>query len=408
MLNRQCKAAASLLAFCLTVLLLTGTLFPDIACAQNTASTIDKKIRKGKQKATEINKEIRAKKAKIKEAIKKETSILSEIEDMEKHINEKQRELQALERRIAQAQSKILLLSGEMNQLTEKLNKRERYLERRLRSLYKRRFGDNVLILVSASDYHDLIRKSRYISILAFQDNQIMKKYRIELEGINSRKKEIEAIQARLEKNKESARQRKAEMETSLAKKDVLLNAIRSKRSSYEKAIAELEVSSRKLMEMIDSLEQMKIPGIDPGAGFTKFRGRLPWPVEGRVIVPFGKYMDPEFNIAVFKNGIELRTNPDDTPRAIAGGRVVYADWFKGYGLLLIINHGDGYHSLYGNLSEIFNQSGDIIRQGTAIGKVGVSRMLNVPSLYFEIRHKGKPVNPAIWLKKKGRSPKSK
>ncbi|HDN95370.1 MAG TPA: hypothetical protein ENG76_04775, partial [Nitrospirae bacterium] len=82
-------------------------------------------------------------------------------------------------------------------------------------------------------------------------------------------------------------------------------------------------------------------------------------------------------------------------------GRVVYSDWFKGYGLLLIINHGKGYHSLYGNLSEIFHKTGDIINEGTAVGNVGNSSILNVPTLYFEIRYKGKPIDPVKWLKKK-------
>ena len=128
---------------------------------------------------------------------------------------------------------------------------------------------------------------------------------------------------------------------------------------------------------------------------------RLPWPINGKVIVPFGKYKDPKFNITVFKNGIEIKAKEGYRPKAVAGGQVVFADWFKGYGQLLIINHGGGYHSLYGNLNEIFHETGDIIKQGTSIGKTGKSELLNVPSLYFEIRYKGKPVNPMKWLKRK-------
>jgi septal ring factor EnvC (AmiA/AmiB activator) len=103
-------------------------------------------------------------------------------------------------------------------------------------------------------------------------------------------------------------------------------------------------------------------------------------------------------NIPVFKNGIEISADDGEQPVAVSGGNVVYADWFKGYGLLLIINHGSGYHSLYGHLSEIFYRSGDIITKGTAVGNIGESGLLNVPSLYFEIRYKGKPVDPMQWL----------
>jgi len=83
-------------------------------------------------------------------------------------------------------------------------------------------------------------------------------------------------------------------------------------------------------------------------------------------------------------------------------GKVVYADWFKGYGQVIIVSHGDNYHTLYGNLSEIFYKRGDIITKGEPIGRVGQSGQSEEPTLYFEIRYKGKPVDPERWLKKKG------
>jgi septal ring factor EnvC (AmiA/AmiB activator) len=130
-------------------------------------------------------------------------------------------------------------------------------------------------------------------------------------------------------------------------------------------------------------------------------KGALPWPVDGKVLVPFGKYKDPKYNIPVFKNGIEIKTEAGATASSVHGGRAVYADWFEGYGQLLIINHDKGYHSLYGNLSELFYKAGDIIKKGSNVGKIGENGLSNVPTLYFEIRHKGKPIDPLGWLKQK-------
>jgi septal ring factor EnvC (AmiA/AmiB activator) len=211
----------------------------------------------------------------------------------------------------------------------------------------------------------------------------------------------MESLQSTHRKNKAIAQKKKKNLQTDRTKKDKLLATIRSKRSTYEKTIKELEESSKKLQGVIRKLQKKSVPKSVTGKGIRASRGRLPWPVKGRVLIPFGKYKDPKFKITVFKNGVELGASPRETPKAVAGGRVVYADWFKGYGLLLIINHGNGYHSLYGNLSEIFHKTGDIINKYTAIGKVGTSRILNVPTLYFEMRYKGKPIDPAKWLKKK-------
>ena len=218
----------------------------------------------------------------------------------------------------------------------------------------------------------------------------------------------MEELQTKLEQSTLIAKKKKKELEKERVRKDKLLSSIRTKRKNYEETIKDLEQSSKKLQKMIKALAKKKIPASVSGKGFRASKRQLPWPIRGKVIVPFGKYKDPKFNITVFKNGIEIKAAPKDRPRAIAGGNIVYADWFKGYGLLLIINHGGGYHSLYGNLAEIFNKTGDIINKGTVIGKVGKSRILNIPSLYFEIRYKGKPINPMQWLKKKSVLPKRK
>jgi septal ring factor EnvC (AmiA/AmiB activator) len=356
-----------------------------------------------KKKLNEIKKQLKTKKKKVKEAIKKEKSILSEIENIDKGINKKEKELRNYDKRISQTQSKILHLAKDIKSFAGKLDKRKRYLKSRLRTLYQEQYGGSALILISARDYQDLIKRIRYLSLIAYQDSRVMKKYRSELKELNFKKRNMEILHKKLEENKNLAQRKKKELRTNRAKKDKLLAAVRSKRSSYEKAIKELEESSRKLQELIKRLEKKKIPKSVTGKGFRAFRGHLPWPVNGKVVVPYGRYKDPKFKIPVFKNGIEIRAKKGDQPEAIAGGRIVYADWFKGYGLLLIINHGSGYHSLYGHLSEIFHETGDIIRQGTSVGSIGESRLLNVPTLYFEIRYKGKPIDPTRWLKSKQR-----
>jgi septal ring factor EnvC (AmiA/AmiB activator) len=269
--------------------------------------------------------------------------------------------------------------------------------------LYKQHYGDNALLLISARDYQDLIRKSKYISLVAHHDTKVMKNYSRKINDINFKKRKMEVLRGKLETSKNNAKKRKKLLQNDRKKKGRLLATVRSKRSTYEKTISELEKSSKKLRQMIKRLEKRRVPKSVIGKGLRASRGHLPWPVNGKVLIPFGKYKDRKFNIPVFKNGIEIKAKPGANPKAVHGGRVVYSDWFKGYGLLLIINHGNGYHSLYGNLSEIFHKTGDIINKGTAIGKVGESRLMNVSTLYFEIRYKGKPVDPRIWLKRKGK-----
>jgi septal ring factor EnvC (AmiA/AmiB activator) len=354
-----------------------------------------------KKKLSQIEKQIKSKKLKVKQALKNEESILGRIQSIEKNIHKKEKELKEYKKRLSTAEAETLSLEREIAGLDKKLVKRKKLLKERLKSLYKQQYGGSTLILISATDYNDLIRRSKYISLIAYNDNRIMLEYTSDIEKLNIKIKTFELLKKKLETSRTNAKKKKKELQHNRVRKDKLLATIRSKRSSYEKAIKELNKSSKKLRQLIKKFEKKKIPRSVLGKGFRSWKGRLPWPVKGTVIVPFGKYKDPKFNITVFKNGIEIKAKEGYRPQAVAGGQVVYADWFKGYGQLMIINHGNGYHSLYGNLTEIFHKTGDIIKRGTSIGKTGKSELLNVPSLYFEIRYKGKPVNPMKWLKRK-------
>ena len=164
--------------------------------------------------------------------------------------------------------------------------------------------------------------------------------------------------------------------------------------------IAELNEAAQKLLDIIRESSRTD----DYSAkGFGRLKGKLSWPSDGKIAIPYGSQKDPQFDTPVFRNGIHIQTDASADARSVYAGKVIFAEWFKGFGQLVIVNHGSGYHTLYGNLSEIFSRVGDIIKDNQIIGKVGTSGTLNAPGLYFEIRYKGKPLDPVQWLKRKKR-----
>jgi len=355
-----------------------------------------------KRELSKVRKKLEEEKRKIKEAIKKEKSILSELERIERVIKEKDEELRHLNRDLSRTRKRVRMLDMEIANLKDRLTKRDEYLKERLRALYKQQIrGDIALILISAKDYQDLLKRSRYISLIAYHDSRLINKYNAEIKRLDLKKREMETLKRRLHSDREVIREKLKELRLERRKKDSLLALIRSKKSHYKRMIRELEESSNRLKEMIRQMERKRRELKETGKAFKALKGRLPWPVNGKVVVPFGKYRDPKFNILVFKNGVEIEARKGEYVRAIYDGKVVYADWFKGYGQLIIISHGGGYHSLYGNLSEIFYKTGDIIKKGTPVGRVGQSGLSDKPTLYFEIRYKGKPIDPTRWLKKR-------
>ncbi|MGC8938431.1 MAG: murein hydrolase activator EnvC family protein, partial [Thermodesulfovibrio sp.] len=137
-----------------------------------------------------------------------------------------------------------------------------------------------------------------------------------------------------------------------------------------------------------------------PQGGFTKKRGSLLWPVSGPVVAHYGSQRDPVFNVPIMRSGIYIQAQPGTQVKASADGRVVYANYFKGYENLVIISHGDGYYTVYGNLGSMSVKEGSYVKAGQVIGAVGSNSNIDTPALYFEVRYRGKPLNPEQWLRK--------
>ncbi len=366
---------------------------PLILMPAHAASTMDT--------LSDIQNSIMDKVQQVKEARKKEASISTKINSINENINEKEKDLKKYNKHISTSKKQIRNLSNELSALDRKLDKRTQYLNERIVALHKRQYGGNAFLLISASDYQDLIKKSKYVSLLAHYDSKIIKKYSSDIKGINAKKDELENINKKLNKTKSSIKKKKEELQTSRAEKDKLFTKIKSKRLAQESKIKKLKESSRKLQNMVRKLKKGNIPESILGNGFIASKGNLPWPVNGSVLIPYGDYKDPELNATVFKNGIEIKAAKQAKAKAVAGGRVVYANKFNGFGNLLIVDHGNGYHSLYGNLSEVELKTGELLIAGMDIGTADNSLKLKMPALYFEIRYKGKPVDPIPWLREK-------
>ncbi len=353
-------------------------------------------------KLFEIQQKIRNAWDNISESKEEETYIRKNIQEVSETIGRKEKELRNYDSQMSQTQTEIANLEKDIDMLTEALNSKKPYLKEYVTYLLKQQFGNNAFALASAADYQDLSRRSKYISLITNYEGRAMQKYTIDLKEINAKRKELETIYAELEASKEEARNRKKELQATLSKKDELLLSVREKQMAYEKNIRELENSSQKIQGMVSATDKKAIPASITGSGFGSFRGHLPWPINGKVLLPYGAYKDPVYNVPVFNNGIQIGANLDEVPKSVAGGRVIFASALESYGMLLIIDHGNGYNTLYGNLSEVLLQKGDLLIKGTELGKITRSKLLNTPALYFEIRYNGKPVNTMEWLEKQG------
>jgi septal ring factor EnvC (AmiA/AmiB activator) len=355
-------------------------------------------IKKSKKKHRAIQMQIRDQEQKLKEAKEAEVNTLSALDTINRRLNEKRLELQEFRARLSETEKDIKKVSKEIEVLNRKIDRHKQWMSRKLRSMYRNgRYGDIILIMAASEDTSDLMKRWRYLEELAQHERSMIEDHRNNLFALNAKEEHLTGLRDRLASEEEAVRKSEAGLARQKDNKQQILATVKKKREAYEKMLKDLQEASAKLQKLIEEAEKKKKFA---SKGFRKLKGNLPWPLKGKVAIPYGSQKDPTFNTPVFRNGIYIAAKPGDRAKAVHAGRVEFADWFKGYGQLVIVNHGSGYHSLYANLSEIFLQEGDIIEDRIDIGKVGDSSVIDRPSLYFEIRYKGKPLDPEQWLKK--------
>ncbi|MEJ2699738.1 MAG: peptidoglycan DD-metalloendopeptidase family protein, partial [Desulfuromonadales bacterium] len=175
-----------------------------------------------------------------------------------------------------------------------------------------------------------------------------------------------------------------------------LLARVRRDRTALSARLSELQEKARDLAALVKKLESEKGREYTPETGiFSRQKGHLPWPVEGRIKVGFGTWRHPELGTMYESQGIEIAALANRPIDAVWDGEVIFADRFKGYGNLIIVDHGDNYYSLYAQASRLVKKVGDKVKRGETLAYSGFE---GADAVYFEIRHRGDPLDPRAWL----------
>lgn len=363
----------------------------------------------------QIQKDIKIHKKKLESVKKVEKSVIGELRKTNAELNEIEDQLTVQRGKIKKIQNNISALQVDINNNKESLNLQGNLLKKRLRVLQRISKGnDAFLILIGGEDISQTLRTMRYISDISTYDYRLINKYKETVRVLSEKQNNLKNLYSELKTEEGKLTRLEESLKEKKKEREALLVSVRKEKKTYEKMIKELQEASNRLMRIIQESERReselrKKKGTKPGtkedeavedSGFARLKGKLPWPVNGTVAIHYGTQVDPLFNLPVFRSGIHIKTSIGSSVKAVYEGKVVFADDFKGYGQLVIISHGGGYHTLYGNLSKIFLKNGAIIKEHTTIGEVGESSTIGASGLYFELRYRGKPLDPQQWLKK--------
>jgi septal ring factor EnvC (AmiA/AmiB activator) len=350
---------------------------------------IEKDITQKKKDLKDIKKEISITKEKEKEIRGKESSILGNLHLLEMELYQKEKELKQMESQLVQTRERLQQIKNQISLLSKRTERTKEELFSRLIALYKMERIPTGGFLFASHSYPDLLRLDKYLKVIIDYDASLVKTYRHQVALKERYQEELIQDQSQWQRNISEIEKKKKEVTKVKEEKQGLLRSIQSQKVVTQKVIVELEERGKELQTLIGKLEREKslLAYGKPKSDILK--GKLTPPVQGKVLSLFKEKG---------QNGIEIKAPMGAEIRAVLSGKVLYADWFKGFGNIVIIDHGDHTFTVSGYCSELLKKSGDPVSQGETIALVGSAGSLKGPCLYFEIRHLGKPQDPMEWL----------
>lgn len=328
----------------------------------------------------------------LRGAIEREKGLLAELERLDRSLYRLNAELRRYAREADRIEKELEAVRAEMKRLAEEERALRSRVCSRLRAIYKAGYPSPMrgylAVLLSAGSLAEMISLAKYVSAIAEADRRLLEEFKGKVAELKRRRAELEEKARELEGMRATIERKRREVERARRRREELLDRCQREKETYARALRELERSIEMLDRLIDRLSggemvegELRIEGL----------GSFSPPVKG-AIVP---------NISPRLKGVTIKAPKGEEVLSIGDGIVEYARWFDGLGLglMVIINHGNGYRSLYAHLGEIFVREGERVEKGQAIGIVGETGSLLGPALYFEIRRGLIPIDIRRWLR---------
>ena len=273
----------------------------------------------------------------------------------------------------------------------------ERSLRRWLVEIDRAGSTSQLRLLLASSNPSALAAAERAGEALALSERARVGTLRSEQARLEAAQHALESSRTRLASLQNEMEARQSELAAARNGKQELLHGIRAREEVGQQALASLVQVEKDLVALLGSLPG---GGATPSFGLPRFHGLLNWPVPGPVAIPFGNVRHPKFSTQVPHPGLEIACPDGESVHALFDGKVVFSSWFRGYGQMIVIDHGDEYLSIYGQLGERLVEAGDEVHRDQVIARSGGEGTFGVTGLYLEIRHHGRPEDPQPWLRK--------
>ncbi len=320
-----------------------------------------------------------------------------QLRSVERAIGRTVRGLRSINRRLAAQGRELERLQRERDSQAARLEAQRRRLAQEARTAYAMGRQQQVKLLLNQQQPGQIGRMLVYFGYLTEARARRIEDVRRQLARLQAVEASILGKTRELEALRDVRRDEQRALQAKKRQRGKLLAALRRELEAKGSELRRLGEDERQLQALVRSLQDLLAdipPAVDQQRPFRDMKGKMRWPARGSLVLRFG---DRRVGSSLKSRGVVIAAPEGGEVRAISHGRVAFADWLRGFGLLIIIDHGDGYMSLYGHNQALYKEVGEWVDSGEVIGVLGASGGPGAPGLYFELRHKGRPVNPVRW-----------
>ena len=379
---------------------------------QRSQQDFEKELKAQSSAIEALRNEIEATKKRIQSEDRKEKSTVRKVSNLSEEISLLQRLVKEIDKEerllvadITRTEDQILKSEVELDTL------RARYA-RRLKKIYKKGQLTNLEKIFSSTSWRQAIYRSKYLKIISEIDQKTYDTIKSLLVEIGKQKLNLEAALRKKRRLKRDRSQTLTLVQNKKRKEQRALIKIRQSQKDLKTFLTEkqagvkqLEVIIKKIRDDINRFEREARIRQQQQAlqskEFPKLKGQLEWPAQGRVITKFGRQWNPKLKTTTENPGIDIKGKPGSEIRSVLGGIVTTITFIRGFGTTIIIDHGNGFYTVYGHVTKVETYEDSQVRGGDVIAYMGDSSSINGAQLHFEIWGQGKKLDPENWLKKK-------
>lgn len=348
------------------------------------------------EQLSQLKEQIDAIQARLDASEKERDTLQRDLRDIDLQIGDSDVKAEELDRQQRALEDRLQVLEQEGRSMQADQAAREALIEQSIQHMWAMQQGGGLRVWLGDQKPEEVARNISYLQLLIDDQRELISRYQQGLEDIERNVQRVAETQTQLTVQMSAQNDVRETLASQRAARQQTLQAINAQVRTDAQALATLQADQQRLNELLNELANVTAAPIPAAQPFADLKGALPMPVTGTPSNRFGGRR----NADIRWRGWLIPAEEGESIRAVHAGQVIYADWLRGQGLLIVIDHDDGWLTLYAQNHSLMRQVGDRVAAGDVIARAGASGGHDVTGLYFEVRHQGQPVDPALWIRR--------